>query len=80
MREAIWKKYWPHDKETSRKLTDKLDTLDPDHVWELQLGGADDASNLRLLDADTNRDIGNQIWQQIRTLPDGTPIRIEVVD
>jgi len=25
-------------------------------------------------------DIGKQIWQKIMKLPDGTPIRIEVVD
>jgi hypothetical protein len=51
--------------------------MDPDHIWELQLGGPDVASNLRMLDRFTNQDIGlRQIWPQIRNLPDYTPIKI----
>lgn len=53
--------------------------MNPDHVWELQLGGPDVASNLHILDAFTNQDIGRQIRQQIRALPDYTPLRINFV-
>lgn len=49
-------------------------------MWELQLGGPDTVDNLKLLHGRTNTDIGSQIWGQIQNLPDGTPIRIEVVD
>lgn len=80
IRQRIWDKYWPHDKDMANRLNERLKGVDPDHVWELQLGGPDTADNLRLLDRATNRDIGTDIWRQIRNLPDGTPIRIEVVD
>ena len=53
--------------------------MQPDHVWELQLGGPDTRSNLQFTHDLTNEGIGNQIWQQIQNLPDGTPIRIEVI-
>jgi RHS repeat-associated protein len=56
-----------------------LTQMNPDHVWELQLGGPDVASNLHILDAFTNQRIGGQIWGQIRGLADHTPIRINVV-
>ncbi|WP_405552147.1 hypothetical protein OHV08_00490 [Streptomyces canus] len=55
-----------------------LTKMNPDHVWELQLSGPDDASNLHILDAFTNQDIGRQIWGQIRGLPDYTPISISI--
>lgn len=85
VRQKIFDKYWQpdspeSDKKFARKLVERLDKLDPDHVWELQLGGDDTASNLRLLDSHTNQHVGRKIWEQIRSLPDGTPIRIEVVD
>jgi hypothetical protein len=56
-----------------------LTQMNQDHVWELQLGGPDVASNLHILDAFTNQRIGGQIWGQIRGLADHTPIRINVV-
>ncbi|MEY2247972.1 ricin-type beta-trefoil lectin domain protein [Streptomyces sp. BF23-18] len=56
-----------------------LTQMNPDHVWELQLGGPDAASNLHILDAFTNQEIGlRQIWPQIRGLPDYTPIAITI--
>ncbi|MET7950837.1 endonuclease [Micromonospora sp. NPDC005324] len=80
IRQKIFDKYWPHDKKMTERLVQRLRKQQPDHVWELQLGGPDDVSNLKLLEGTTNREVGGQIWQQIRNLPDGTPIRIEVVD
>ncbi|SCF08814.1 hypothetical protein GA0070607_5377 [Micromonospora coriariae] len=80
IRQKIWDKYWPHDKDLANRLSERLSSYHPDHVWELQLGGPDTVDNLKLLHGRTNTDIGSQIWGQIQTLPDGTPIRIEVVD
>jgi len=80
IRQKIFDKYWPHDKKMANALAARLRKQQPDHVWELQLGGADDVSNLKLLHGRTNWDVGGQIWRQIMNLPDGTPIRIEVVD
>ncbi|GIF12783.1 hypothetical protein [Actinoplanes teichomyceticus] len=79
VRKAILRKYWPGHKQLATKLLQRLKEQHPDHVWELQLGGPDTVSNLQLLHGRTNVDIGSQIWQQIMHLPDGTPIRIEVV-
>ncbi|MEW2543660.1 endonuclease [Micromonospora chalcea] len=80
IRQKIWDKYWPHDKDLANRLSQRLSDYHPDHVWELQLGGPDTVDNLKLLHGRTNTDIGSQIWGQIQNLPDGTPIRIEVVD
>ncbi|WP_444947735.1 endonuclease [Micromonospora ureilytica] len=80
IRQKIFDKYWPHDKKLANRLSERLTDQHPDHVWELQLGGPDDVSNLKLLHGHTNEDVGRQIRQQIMKLPDGTPIRIEVVD
>ncbi|MEU9381346.1 DUF6531 domain-containing protein [Streptomyces sp. NPDC048279] len=68
---------------TNREFADTLRSrilqrMNPDHVWELQLGGPDAATNLHILDAFTNQRIGNQIWQQIRNLPDHTPLKIRI--
>jgi RHS repeat-associated protein len=68
-------------KETNPEFGEKLITrirkdMNPDHVWELQLGGPDVASNLHILEKFTNQDIGRQIRQQIHSLPDYTPLRI----
>lgn len=43
------------------------------------MGGLDVASDLRILDQFTNQDIGRQIRQKIRGLPDYTPLRINIV-
>ncbi|MEV6765251.1 DUF6531 domain-containing protein [Streptomyces sp. NPDC051105] len=68
---------------TNRDFADVLRSriiqrMNPDHVWELQLGGPDAATNLHILDAFTNQRIGNQIWNQIRNLPDHTPLKIRI--
>lgn len=53
--------------------------MQPDHVNELQTGGPDAWRNLRMLDRTTNYDIGTQqIRPQIRDLPDGNPINIDI--
>ncbi|SIN40765.1 hypothetical protein [Micromonospora cremea] len=84
--DAIFAKYWPpggkateEGKAMANKLLARLAGLDADHVWDPQLGGPDTVDNLRLLDSHTNQDMGREIWNEIRKLPDGTPIRIEVI-
>ncbi|WP_449342079.1 polymorphic toxin-type HINT domain-containing protein [Streptomyces aurantiogriseus] len=52
--------------------------MNPDHVWELQLGGPDITDNLHMLDATTNQAIGRQIRQQIMHLPDHSPISVNI--
>ncbi|MFC4068827.1 hypothetical protein [Actinoplanes subglobosus] len=54
--------------------------LDPDHIHELQLDGGDEYTNLRLMDAYTNRTMGSEIQNALRDVPFGTRIRIEIED
>lgn len=78
--QRIHRMYSQRDPAGTRALIDRVRRMDVDHIHDLQLGGPDVRSNLRLLDRATNTDIGlRQIWPQIRGLPDGTPIRIQVV-
>lgn len=74
----IWSQYKDRNPEFAKQLIDRVTRrMSPDHIHELQLGGADAISNLRFLDRFTNWHIGTQqIWPQIRNLPVGTPIRI----
>lgn len=55
---------------------------DPDHVHELQLGGADDASNLSWEDAYTQRKIGKDLKYAMDQagVDYGTPVIIRIVD
>lgn len=45
-------------------LGDLRQKCSPDHVVELQVGGPDDARNLRLLDRERNRVAGTRIWTE----------------
>jgi hypothetical protein len=47
---------------------------DVDHVVDLQLGGADNVSNMAPLDSSVNRSLGSRIRHKIKKLPQGTPI------
>lgn len=80
MIDRIWSQYGQRNPEFARQLIDRVTRrMSPDHIWELQLGGLDAASNLRFLDRFTNWHIGTQqIRPQIRDLPVGTPIRIQI--
>ncbi|MEZ0091285.1 hypothetical protein [Streptacidiphilus sp. EB129] len=54
-------------------------SMQPDHVSELQLGGADSWRNLRMLHGKTNHDVGTaQIRPSIAQLPEGTPIKVKI--
>ena len=78
----IWAQYHDSNPDFANSLIDRIrnpDRMQPDHIWELQLGGPDTATNLRFLDSDTNRDIGfRQIWPQIRDLQVGTRVRVRI--
>jgi ribosomal 50S subunit-associated protein YjgA (DUF615 family) len=81
LRQRIKAQYGQRNRDFARQLIYRVNKLmQPDHIWDLQLGGPDVAGNLRFLDAATNRELGTQIRTQLMHLPDGTPIRIEVVD
>ncbi|MFP3962622.1 hypothetical protein SMC26_09860 [Actinomadura fulvescens] len=78
----IHQQYGTRNPALSRRLIDRI--TDPtrmqlDHVNELQTAGADLRNNLRYLDSFTNGRVGTQIRQQIRNLPDGTPLRINII-
>ncbi|WP_289896337.1 RHS repeat-associated core domain-containing protein [Paracoccus sp. TOH] len=77
----IWNQYGERNPAFANKLIERItQRMQPDHVHELQLNGPDAASNLRFLDSFTNWHIGTQqIWPQIRNLPPGTPIVIDIV-
>jgi len=80
MIKKIWNQYSKVNLEFANKLIDRVKyRMQPDHVWELQLGGPDAKSNLKLLDSFTNWDIGTQqIRPQIRDFPVGTLIKIKI--
>ncbi|WP_206108621.1 RHS repeat-associated core domain-containing protein [Paenibacillus thiaminolyticus] len=55
MIKKIWNQYSKANPEFANKLIERVKyRMQPDHVWELQLGGPDVKSNLRLLDSFTN--------------------------
>ena len=80
MIKRIWNQYGKTNPELADRLIDRVTTrMQPDHVWELQLGGPDTAANLKFLDSYTNWDIGTQqIRPQIRNLETGTKIKIKI--
>ncbi|MFC0521255.1 RHS repeat-associated core domain-containing protein, partial [Mesonia maritima] len=55
------------------------DIEDVDHIIDLQLGGADDISNMKGLDKSVNRSIGRQIQNVIKELPEGTKINKVII-
>src|SRR5262249_40167902 len=52
----------------SAQLDARREKCSPDHVMELQLGGADSASNLRLLEQGLNEKAGSKLAGNIRSL------------
>ncbi len=82
MIKRIYEQYNDVNPEFSNKLINRVTKLmEPDHVWELQLGGPDMSSNLKFLDSFTNWDIGTQqIRPQIRNLETGTKITIKILN
>lgn len=50
------------------EVTGQIETAQIDHIVELQLGGANNPSNLRPLDATPNQNSGRNIWQEVSAL------------
>jgi hypothetical protein len=69
--EKQWKK---SDLERYQNVKKLIDDSHVDHLHELQVMGQDHASNLCMIQPRVNSSIGAQIRQQIKNLPDGTPI------
>jgi hypothetical protein len=61
-----------------KKMQDSFDTMDADHIHELQAGGLDIASNMWMLDSGVNRSVGAQIMNRIKDLPNGATFQIAV--
>lgn len=61
-----------------KKMQDTFDTMDADHIHELQAGGLDIASNMWMLDSGVNRSVGAQIMNRIKDLPSGATFQIAV--
>jgi len=60
--------------EALKKIIDRINTLDVDHIHELQLGGKNDQTNLRLIDSSINSSVGSQISHRMKLSglnPDG---------
>lgn len=80
--DRIHRQYGRRNPQLSRRMIRRLfdQSMQLDHVNELQTAGADLRNNLRYLDSFTNWRIGGQIRQQIHNLPDGTPLRIRIIE
>jgi len=63
-----------------RKDTGLDSSMDADHTVDLQVGGADDLSNISGLDKSVNRSMGSQIQQKIKDLPEGTELDKFTID
>ena len=61
-----------------KTMQDTFDTMDADHIHELQAGGLDIASNMWMLDSGVNRSVGAQIMNRIKDLPNGATFQIAV--
>ncbi|MDN3241292.1 hypothetical protein [Glycomyces tritici] len=62
-----------------RSVTKRDQYMEPDHIHELQLGGKDEAANLRWMDSRTNRLLGGDINVALSGVPEGTPIIVRIV-
>jgi hypothetical protein len=78
------------NKEKNKEIIDKLfagkrgvthrgQALDADHIHDLGLDGPDSLSNLRWMDAWTNREMGREIGQALKDVPPGTPVIIKIL-
>jgi hypothetical protein len=60
----------------TQAILKKIEGMDADHLKELQWGGVDGPSNLKLTDGGMNRSFGPQVYHQTKNLPPGTQIQI----
>ncbi|MFB5764124.1 hypothetical protein ACE5LO_27600, partial [Paenibacillus medicaginis] len=81
VKKRIERMYGSKDPEKAKELIKRVDTMNPDHLWDLQLNGPDSRRNLKLLDGYTNQQLGRDVWSQIRDVnkvPVGNLIKIIV--
>ncbi|WP_156926118.1 hypothetical protein [Glycomyces arizonensis] len=72
-----------HTSETQAEVNQRLQELDRqqiDHAHELQLGGKDNQDNMWAIESVTNHGMGGQINSQLRQVPDGALVRINIVE
>ncbi|MFD4434258.1 hypothetical protein, partial [Nocardia sp. NPDC058497] len=58
---------------------ERLKSKEMDHLHELQLNGLDARGNIGPIEGITNHGVGQQIRNQLRTIPGNATIRIEVL-
>jgi hypothetical protein len=66
------------DTQQRQRLQDAFDSMDADHIHELQASGLDVADNLWLLDGGVNSSVGAQIMNRLKHLNTGETFQIYV--
>lgn len=59
-------------------LLKKINSMDPDHVQELQLNGLDDRVNLKMAEKYAQRKMGINIASQLKSVNDGKRVKVVV--
>ncbi|MBZ9617878.1 RHS repeat-associated core domain-containing protein [Clostridium estertheticum] len=77
MKEDSVQKYKDNPTEL-KKAIKRVNKMDPDHIWELQLGGPDEWKNLKMAEMYTNRKIGINISAQLRNVAENGRIKIVI--
>lgn len=62
-----------------RGVKQRGQALDADHIQDLGLDGPDSLSNLRWMDAWTNREMGREIGMALKDVPAGTPVIVKIL-
>ena len=80
LNKKIKQQYGEKHPEFAQKLLYRVkNKIDIDHLHELQLGGPDILSNLRIRERAVNRSIGSQIQGQLKKLPEGQQVDSVVI-
>lgn len=77
LQKKIKEKYADNPKMRDRLLV-RLEKMDVDHQIDLQVAGLDDSVDMWMLHSETNRDLGWQLYQQLKKLEDYTQI-VEII-
>lgn len=74
----VQRRYGQRDSKGTQQLIDRIRKMDPDHRHDLQLGGPDARSNLKMLDKTSNTSIGALVRIRLSQMGigPGTQIRI----
>lgn len=76
--DRVKRRYEKRDPTGTQRLIDRIKRMDPDHRHDLQLGGPDARSNLKMLDTTSNKSIGALVRARMSKMGigPGTQIRI----